>query len=185
MVAAGEGMNAANGNNRHVSGRIGWGGGPVNVAATCARTRIPGNDDLRVWNVGGASTLPVVRLTALYHRADYQPTGPDNRTQKVRAVGASVPIGQGEIRATYQRSDIGGGGPALIGLRDQDDARQYAVGYIHNLSKRAALYADAGRLQNRGLSRLSIPGGTSNGSNFGVVADRDSTALALGVRHSF
>ena len=56
---------------------------------------------------------------------------------------------------------------------------------IHNLSKRTALYADLGRIQNRGLSQLAIPGGNTVGSNFGVVADRNSTTLALGVRQSF
>ena len=185
MAAAGEGTNATNGNNRYVGGRIGWTGGPLNVAAAYGRTRIPGNDDFRVWNVGAGFTLPVVRLTALYYRADYEPAGLASRSQKVWTVGANVPIGQAEIRASYGRADMSGGGSTLIGLRDQDDARQLAVGVIYNLSKRTALYADVGRIQNKGLSQLSIPGGTTAGSGFGTVADRDSTALGLGVRHSF
>jgi predicted porin len=183
MAAAGEGSNATNGNNRYVGGRIGWAGGPVNVAGAYSRTRIPGNDDFRVWNVGGAFTLPVVKVTALYHRADYEPAGLAGRTQKAWTIGVNVPIGQSEIRATYGRSDMSGG--TLVGLRNEDDARQYAAGYIYNLSRRTALYADVGRLQNKGLSQLSIPGGTTAGSNFGTVADRSSTALGLGVRHSF
>jgi predicted porin len=188
MAAAGEGTNASNGNNRYVGGRVGWAGGPFDVAGAYARTRIPGHDDFRVWNVGAAFTLPVatpVKLMAVYHRADWQPAGLDNRSQKLWSVSARVPLGQGELRAAYARSDIGGGGPAVVGLRNQDDARQMAVGYIHNLSKRTALYADLGRIRNSGLSQLAIPGGTAAGSNFGTVADRDSTALALGVRHSF
>ena len=191
MAAAGEGTNATNGNNRYVGGRVGWAGGPVNVAGAYSRTRIPGNDDFRLWNIGASYALPFVKLSALYHRADYRPSGLDNRSIKAWAVGANVPLGQGEIRATYQRSDMSGGrdtgviATSDIGLRNQDDARQYAIGYIYNLSKRTAVYADVGRLQNRGLSQLSISGGTMSGSNFGTVADRNSTALALGVRHSF
>ncbi len=183
MAAAGEGTNTANGNNRYVGGRIGWQGGPLNVAGAYARTRIPGNDDFRVWNVGASFKLPVIKVSALYHRADYEPTGLANRSLKVWAVGVNVPIGQSEVRATYGRADMGGG--TLVGLRNEDDARQYAVGYVYNLSKRTALYADAGRIQNKGLSQLAIPGGTNAGSNFGSVPDRNSTALGLGVRHSF
>ncbi len=183
MAAAGEGNTSNNGNNRYVGGRVGFANGPIDVAAGYGRTRIPGNDDFRTWNVGGAFTLPIVKVTALYHRADYEPSGLGNRTQKVWAVGASVPIGQAEIRATYQRSDVGGSN--IVGLRNEDDARQYAVGAIYNLSKRTAVYADIGRLQNKGRSQLSIPGGTLNGSNFGAVDNRDSTAGAIGVRHSF
>ena len=183
MAAAGEGTNTTNGNNRYVGGRIGWAGGPVNVAAAYGRTRIPGNDDFRVWNVGAAYTLPVVKLTAMYHRADYEPAGLANRSLKVWAVGVNVPLGLSEIRATYGRADMGGG--TLVGLRNEDDARQVAIGYVYNLSKRTAVYADLGRIQNKGLSQLAIPGGTTTGSGFGTVADRNSTALAVGVRHSF
>ena len=183
MAAAGENTTTANGNNRYVGGRIGYAAGPINVAGAVARTRIPGNDDFRVWNVGASYDFSVVKLMALYHRADYTPAGLPNRFQKLWEISGRVPMGQGEFRATYQRSDIGGGTP--IGLRDQDDARQYAVGYIYNLSRRTAVYADVGRIQNRGLSALAFPGGTAVGSNFGVVADRNSTAFNLGVRHSF
>ena len=183
MAAAGEGVNSTNGNNRFVGGRVGYATGPVDVVGGYGRTRIPGNDDLRVWTVAGSFKFSVARLSALYHRADYRPNGLDNRTQKVWAIGANVPLGQGELRATYQRSDVGGS--TITGLRDQDDARQYAIGYLYNLSKRTAVYSDIGRLQNRGLSQLTIPGGTTTGSNFGQVDNRDSTALALGVRHTF
>ena len=183
MAAAGEGNTTASGNNRYVGGRVGYATGPLEAAGAYSRTRIPGSDDLRVWNAGASFKLGVAKLSALYHRGDHDPSGLPARRQKVWAVGANVSIGQGEIRATYQRSDVGGG--TVVGLRDQDDARLYAVGYIHNLSKRTAFYADLGRLQNRGRSQLTIPGGTLAGSNFGTVDNRDSTALALGVRHSF
>lgn len=184
MAAAGEGTTTTNGNNRYVGGRIGYAAGPFDVAGAYGRTRNPGQGDLRIWDVGASFRLPVVRLMALYHRGDYEPTGLASRSQKLWGIGANVPIGQGEIRATYQRSDIGGGGPTFIGLRDEDDARQYAVGYVYNLSKRTALYADLGRLQNRGRSTLSIAGGTTSTGDFSQ-GGRNSTALALGVRHSF
>ena len=184
MAAAGEGTTATNGNNRYIGGRVGWAGGPLNVAGAYGRTRVPGSDDLRIWNVGASFALPVVKVSALYHRGDFQSgaVGANNVSQKLWAVGLNVPIGQAELRATYQRSDIGGGA-AGSGLTNADDARQYAVGAIYNLSKRTAVYTDIGRLQNRGGSRLTIPGGTTSATTF--TGGQDSTAFALGVRHSF
>ena len=92
-----------------------------------------------------------------------------------------MPLGQGEFRATYQHSDLNGG-PAGSGLTNEDDARQYAVGYIYNLSKRTAVYADVSRLANRGGSRLAIAGGNVN-ANF--TGGQNSTAFGAGIRHSF
>lgn len=183
MVAAGEGSNASNGNNRYVGGRIGYAFGPVDAAAAYGRTRIPDNDDFRVWNAGVSYDASFAKLLLVYHSASFTPTAQPNRSQKFWALGASVPIGLGELRATYQRSNFSGG--TTRGLRDPDDSRQYAIGYIYNLSKRTALYADVGRLQNRGLSGLGFGGGTTVGSNFGVVPDRNSTGTVLGMRHSF
>ena len=180
MAAMGEGTNQQNGNNgRYVGGRIGYAAGPFDVAAAYGNTRIPGNDDYRVWNLGGSFNFGVAKLSALYHRAEYTPSGLARISQRLYGIGANVPLGQGEFRATYQRSDLSGG--TVVGLRNEDDARQYAVGYIYNLSKRTALYTDVSRLQNRGGSLLSIPGGT--GVNF--TGGQNSTAFAAGVRHSF
>ena len=180
MAAMGEGTNQQNGNNgRYVGGRIGYAAGPFDVAAAYGNTRIPGNDDYRVWNLGGSFNFGVAKLSALYHRAEDTPSGLARISQRLYGIGANVPLGQGEFRATYQRSDLSGG--TVVGLRNEDDARQYAVGYIYNLSKRTALYTDVSRLQNRGGSLLTIPGGTG----FNFTGGQNSTAFAAGVRHSF
>ena len=185
MAAAGEGTNTSNGNNRYVGGRVGWAGGPFSVAVATGSTRVPGNDNFRVWNAGASYRASIATVMAFYHQAAYTPSGLAARTQKLWGLGAKVPLGIGELRATYQRSDMSGGGPTVLGLRDQDDARQYAIGYVYNLSKRTALHTDVGLIQNSGLSRFAFPGGSAGGSNFGVVADRRSTAAEIGIRHSF
>ena len=181
MAAAGEGTTATNGNNRFIGGRVGFANGPFDVAAAYGKTQVPGSSDLKLWNVGGSLNFGIAKVMALYHRGEFTPGGQAQREQRVWSVGGSVPIGAGEIRATYARSDISGGGP--VGLRGQDDARQYAIGYVHNLSKRTAIYADIGKLDNRGNSALTIPGGTTNAAF--IAGGRDSKAAGIGVRHSF
>lgn len=148
---------------------------------------VPGQDDFRLWNLGGSYKLGAARLMAVVHQAAFKPAGQAERTMKLWALSATVPVGQGEIRAAYQSSDVAGGpaAPTPAGLRDKDDARQLSIGYIHHLSKRTALYADWGRISNRGLSALTIPGGVTTDANLGVLPDRNSTALGLGLRHAF
>ncbi|KAF1046446.1 porin [Xylophilus sp.] len=183
MAAAGEGSNTSNGNNRYVGARIGWRSGALDMAGAYGRTRIPNDSDFRVWNAGASYGTPAVKLLVLYHQADFTPAGLPSRSQKLWVLGAKVPAGPGEFRATYQRSAMRGG--TAPGLRDQDGARQFALGYVYHLSKRTALYTDAGRIQNRGRSSRTFTGGTTAGSNFGTVDNRNSTAFVLGVRHNF
>ena len=197
MAAMGENTNTQNGNNgRYVGGRVGYAAGPFDVAAAYGTTRIPNNSDFRQYNVGGSFNLGVAKLSALYHRAEYTPNvaGQGQISQKMYGIGANVPLGQGEFRATFQQSRVNGGIVAGLGvvppsspfngtgLVNGDDARQYAVGYIYNLSKRTALYTDIARLQNRNGSRLTIPGG--NAFAAGTLGGT-STAVVAGVRHTF
>ncbi len=185
MAAAGEGVNNTNANNRYVGARMGWEQGPLNIAGAFGRTRIPGHEDFQVWNVGAAYQLPFARLMALYHRAEWRPTGLADRRQDYWSVAATVPVlGTGMVRAAYGSMDMRSTGTA-VGFRDQDDARSLAVGYIHNLSKRTALYADWAKIENRGLQQLSFLGGTSAGSGFGTRSNLSSTTLSTGIRHSF
>ena len=57
-----------------------------------------------------------------------------------------------------------------------------AVRATYNLSKRTAVYATAGRINNDGALALSVSSGQA-GSN--PVAGGSQTAIAMGVRHSF
>jgi predicted porin len=61
-------------------------------------------------------------------------------------------------------------------------ATMLAVRATHNFSKRTAVYATAGRINNDGALALSVSAGQA-GSN--PVAGGGQTGLALGVRHSF
>ena len=183
MAAMGEGTNATNGNNgRYVGGRVGYAAGPLNVAGAYGRTRIPGQDDFRVWNVGASFALPVVKVSALYHRAEFQPNSAANIQQKLWAVGLNVPIGQAELRATYQRSDLGGGvaGSGLTQCR-----RRTPVRCRRDLQPVQAHR----RVRRRGPStkpwRLGVDDPGWHDAWRRRIAGRDSTALAVGVRHGF
>jgi predicted porin len=86
-------------------------------------------------------------------------------------VGVRVPVGVGEFKASYSahRNNVGGG--------DQK-ARKLAIGYVHNLSKRTAVYTTFARVTNKGGSRLALAGATT-------AANASSNGFDIGIRHNF
>ena len=65
------------------------------------------------------------------------------------------------------------------GIAANPKVKKLAVGYVHNLSKRTAVYTTVAHLKNSGGAAQSV-----NGAAIGA-ADDSSTAIDLGIRHSF
>lgn len=84
-------------------------------------------------------------------------------------IGATVAIGQGKWLAS------------AIFHRDQStlnqDARQLAIGYTHNLSRRTDVYTAYGHISNRNGAVFHVGNATDNGTGTG--------GFNLGVRHVF
>lgn len=90
-------------------------------------------------------------------------------------VGATVPIGAGEIRASYAHRQ-----------QTNADAKLAALGYYHFLSKRTALYGQVGRLKNSGTAAFGLgPARTEHAATGLLAAGRDATGIQLGMRHTF
>jgi predicted porin len=86
-------------------------------------------------------------------------------------VGVHVPIGAGELKAAWSVYKIDSGATEPKG-------RKLAVGYVHNLSRRTALYATLAQVRNSGGSTHALNGAATG-------ANRNSSGFDLGVRHSF
>ena len=155
---------------RHVGLRLGFGSGPFNVALGWGRTEYA-TGDYRVWNLGGQWDFGMAKLLAQYSRDEIDSAA--NPRQRSFLIGALVPVGAGEVRASFVQTRVAG---VAAG---QDGARQIALGYVHNLSKRTALYATAARLDNRGTGTLFHNGRAT------TQAGGDTTGFDIGVRHSF
>jgi predicted porin len=84
--------------------------------------------------------------------------------------GAVVPVGPGEFKVALSRygSDAGA----------QPRTRKLALGYVHNLSKRTALYATYARVANSGGATTALNGSTT-------PANARASGYDLGVRHAF
>ena len=95
------------------------------------------------------------------------------RREAVLLVGGNVTIATGEVRMSYVHKNAKGGGT------DANDASQLAIGYVHQLSRRTAIYATAARLVNKGASASTVSIGSA------AAPGRPSTGHEVGFRHVF
>ncbi|HWP10705.1 MAG TPA: porin, partial [Ramlibacter sp.] len=130
--------------------RVGFASGPFNVAGAFSRTNFAAGD-FKTWNVGGQWDFGFAKLMAQY--VDHKLQGPAiDLHGKGWLIGGLVPVGAGEIRLSYSAYDYGVASA---------EAKKYALGYVHNLSKRTALYATYAHLSNDGAAALSLNGSTT------------------------
>jgi predicted porin len=145
--------------------RLGYAAGPFNIALALSRTDFAAGD-VRQNNIGGQWDFGVAKLQAHFSRD--RAGAIDGRGG---LIGALFPIGAGEIRAAYSvyRTD---------GAVTDPRTRKIALGYVHNLSKRTAVYTTYARVRNSGGAAVSL-----NASVTG--ANASSSGFDLGIRHSF
>lgn len=183
MAMAGTGENlstAANSDDGNFAGaRLGYASGPFDIAAAITRSQFSATATIGNYthaNIGGTWDAGFAKFFALYNRVTVKlDTGAVRKN--TAEIGAHIPAGAvGRIRVSYayldDRSDSGLG-------RSSDDARQFGIGYVHNLSKRTALYGTYARISNSGQARYVVSGGAA------PAGGRASSGLEFGVRHTF
>jgi len=146
--------------------RVGFASGPFNVALAMSRTEYAAGD-VRQNNIGGQWDFGVAKLMGHISRDEAGATDGSGWL-----IGALVPVGPGEIRvaASQYKTDVVAG--------TDPRARKLALGYVHNLSKRTALYATYARVKNNGASASALNGATTG-------LGTSSSGFDLGIRHSF
>ena len=174
-VAAGEGTAG----NRQIGGRVGYAAGPLNVSVAYAQTTVAAGDKFKQLVLGGSYDFGVAKALAQFVQAKFASTAGGPRKQSVYQIGAIVPVGRGEFHVGYINGNMSGGA-ALSGFGNEDDASQFALSYVYNLSKRTALYGTGARLSNKGASKLILATGA-----VGMKPGETSTGFEAGIRHSF
>ncbi|KQW42441.1 MULTISPECIES: porin [unclassified Roseateles] len=165
MVAAGEGTTG-----RYVGGRIGYAGNGVDVAVAVSETvNTNGGDKFKVTNLGGSYTMGALKLLGLVHISKLT-----TREQKNYVVGAHYAVGSGLIRASFVNAH------SSNSANGQDyTGKLYAIGYVHNLSKRTSLYTTLSKVNNSSTGRFLIPGGST------ITPGQGSSGVEAGIYHSF
>lgn len=155
----------------HTGARFGYQSGGINVALATGRTRYA-SGDLRVTNLGAAYTfgpsLVNLKLTSELYKESKGTTDANGTL-----VGFQLPIGPGEIKASYARYRLE---PA--GALRKPTSTKLAIGYVHNLSKRTALYATIARVTNSNGASAALTGAIT-------AVNRASSGAEFGMRHAF
>jgi predicted porin len=179
---------------RYVGGRFGYAHGPLDVAVAYGESTLASN-----FYAGSTTSLATVNLGASYdfgvaklmgevsrtrNKVDYQntPLLPANDIDvNGYVLGVTVPVGPGLIRALYGHVKYDDNLP--LSTTGDPKADQLALGYVHNLSKRTALYATVSRIKNRNGASLTVGGPAFvTGS---VFTPSTSTGYDVGLRHAF
>jgi len=159
-------LGQGNPNNKYTGARVGWAGGPVDIAIGYGQTETASTQKFKMANVGGSYDFGAAKIYAFYNQNKWGAL-----KQDVYEVSVGVPLGQGELRASVGHQKTTGGAASSSDLLGAE--------YVYNLSKRTALYGGAGQIKNKDTAAFTIIGAA--GSALGAK----STGYNVGVRHSF
>lgn len=180
IATAGEGGSTANGFTQGRGFRLGWMGSGVHVGAAQFITRnTVAGPAFKDQILGASYDFGVVKLSVAQRRWVIA----SDKTVNL-LVGAVIPVGADAIRLTFLKADQTGATSAL----SANDANLLGVGYVHNFSKRTALYGTVARIQNKGAATFAIAGGpavSAKPSAANYFGGQRSSAYEVGIRHDF
>lgn len=172
-VAAGEGVVG----NKYTGGRLGFENNTFLVGGAIGQTDV-GSTQPKFKNYNLLLNYKSAWGT-LHTLVDVKKWGP--RKAQELSIGATVPVTQaGSFRVGYTTVNRSGG-PVGSGYADADDSTRVALGYVHEMSKRTALYGTYANISNKGAARSSVLYTTPTGMRGG----ESSSGLEVGMRHSF
>ncbi len=141
---------------------LGYENGPIQVGVATGTTHYA-TGNTRQSNIQAAYDFGVVKITSQYNQ---------DRTAGLNAhggaVGGSMPIGPGIIKAGY----------SWYNKNNKSEASKLSLGYVYSLSKRTQLYATAARIDNSGGAKYSLNSSVTD-------SNKSSTGYDFGIKHSF
>jgi predicted porin len=193
---------------RYFGGLVGYANGPLDVALAYGQSTVGSNyyagitDNLDTWNLGASYDFGVVKLFGEFSNAKLKRDSSTNFVAGVTnpfgfrepsadgwLLGATVPVGPGLIRMSYSAVKYKNTGTYInqvLGYEPDPKADKFALGYVHNLSKRTALYATVARVNNKNGADLTLGGPAFVTTVLGSkMTPKSSTGYDLGIRHSF
>lgn len=153
----------------------------ANLSVTPPTPEVPGVD-LKTWQLGASYDFAVVKLAAFYKETKSKDAASGVNKGKLKSwnLGVSAPVGAaGVVKASYNNykwSD------------SSEKAQQFSLGYVHNLSKRTALYGTYAYLKNKNGAGLNLNGvGTDKfgDGQIGLSSSGKQQGFQVGVRHAF
>lgn len=131
------------------------------------------NTDMARWSLGGSYNFGVVKLLGAYTNVSNKiVAGGGKIKDQDYYLGLSAPVGAaGEAKLAYNRYETKFNG-------DKAKADQFSLGYVHNMSKRTAVYGTYAYIKNKdGMAVTLGEGGLKDGEK--------QHAVQVGIRHAF
>ena len=158
---------------RYIGGYAAYDNGPLSVALSYDERNVAANFDRNTLTLAGSYNLNVVKLNAIVQQTKDDVVGTDPKVNAY-SLGVSAPMGAGEVKLQY----------AMYDQKAIDSkAHQLSLGYVHNLSKRTAVYGTVSYMDNKDASSLGLA--AKNLNTAGPGAGESQTGVQVGVRHSF
>ena len=143
-------------------------------------------DDLTSWQLGGSYNFGVAKLLSFYKHTNEKNVATGNKDKfKTFGLGVTAPVGAaGEVKVAYNNYRLS----PNAGKTQKAD--QLSLGYVHNLSKRTALYGTYAYMKNSnktiGGQKVNLGLGLNGAmAGAGLKDGEKQHGLQLGVRHAF
>jgi len=160
---------------KYFGARAGYAAHAADVTLAYGQTTVnptaSGDDKFEFVAAGAAYDFQVVKVLGSYTEQKFA-----NLKLDVANIGVLIPLGGGTVRVNYVHADSKG--PSI----DQNDADQFAIGYVYDLSKRTALYGTYSRVNNKGNANFVVDGNPALSS---PNPGKDSAGYEVGIRHKF
>lgn len=155
--------------------RMGYAAGPLNVALGLGTVRggtATAGVNYKSTNIGASYNFGMVKPMALF--ATERGNG---RRVDLFGLGATVPLGAGELRVAYnnfKRKDVANA-----------DSQKFAIGYGYNLSKRSQIYGAVARVSNDDAAKRGLAVSSSSLASPTIANGDNVTGYEIGFRHTF
>jgi len=159
--------NASDGNGWGI--RVGYTAGPIDVRFATGETKRLVGGDYKQSNIGGSYNFGPGRVMAQLSKDEAGTTDGAGWL-----IGGRMNMGSGEFRGSIAQYKVDPGPGA------DPKARKIALGYIHNLSKRTALYGTYARVRNSNGAAQPVTTGAGN-----PAANASASGFDIGLRHTF
>ena len=165
---------ATNSDGSGSSVRLSYDAGPLSLGlgfgkTTVAATVVGAASDVGFTNLGASYNMGFMTLMGNWAKEAVNVNGTTN-DRTGWTLGVAAPVGAGTVKASLSRS--------TANIAGNPNLQQFALGYVHGLSKRTQLYATV-------ASMTAADGATPSLNGSGGAVNSSASGFDLGVRHSF
>jgi len=135
-------------------------------------------DKYSSWKVGGGYKFDDLKLNAVYEKISSSIGGVDTMGRNNYTLNGTYAFGSNDVKLAYTVAGNTAGTAAT-------GAKEIAVGYDHNFSKRTSLYVQYAQISNDAGAKYSFGSSASTAVVGGAINGAKPSGFLIGMKHSF